>query len=112
MKPQYLAFVGATPEIVGLDVNCTSFQVLIRCDAGVTLEATIDNPDDSVSQGGLPPVNPNAPVWQALTLDAAGYINMSAGEVVAAGLAPGPWRAVRFTPTAGGAATILQQGVR
>ena len=114
MKPQYIALVGTTPEVIGLNTNCVSFEVLVRCGAGITLEGTIDDPADSVGLSDAPAINPNAPVWTAIVLDAAGYANLTAGTGVtaAAGIAPGPWRALRFTPTAGGAATILQQGIR
>lgn len=114
MKSQYLQFVGTTVEVVGLNTNSETFQVLVRCSSGVTLEASLDYPDDSTVVDGNQAVNPNAAVWTAITLDANGYANLSAGTGVTAatGIAPGPWRALRFTPTAGGNATILQNGIK
>lgn len=114
MKSQYITLVGTTPEVVGLNTNSETFQVLVRCGAGITLEGSIDYPDDSTVVDGNQAVNPAAAVWTAITLDAAGYANLSAGTGVTAatGIAPGPWRALRFTPAAGGSATILQQGIK
>lgn len=114
MKPIYVQLVGTTPKIVGLNNNDVSFEVLVRCGAGITLEGTLDDPADSVGMSDAPPINPNAPVWTAIALDTNGYANLSASTGITAGtgIAPGPWRALRFTPTAGGAATILQQGIR
>lgn len=114
MQSQYIALVGNTPKIVGLNTNSENFQVLVRCSSGVTLEGTVDNPSDSSALDGNPATNPNAAVWTAITLSASGYANLSAGAggVPGTGFAPGPWQALRFTPTAGGAATILQNGIK
>lgn len=113
MRPQYLAFVGTTPEVIGLNTDCETFQVLVRCSSGVTLEGSIDWPDDSLTIEQTPRENPVAPVWTAIVLDANGYANLTAAAgIVGTGFAPGPWRALRFTPAAGGNATVLQQGIK
>lgn len=113
MQPQYIALPDTTPKIIGLNTNSENFQVRIRVSASVTVEVSVDNPPDSSPLDGNPATNPNAVVWTAVVPDAAGYVNLDAGPLASAtGLAPGPWRAVRFTAATTGSATILQNGIK
>lgn len=102
MKPQYITLVGTTPKIVPLDTNVVSFEVSIRPPAGVTVELALEHPSDSLSDAGRVAVGP-APTWVAAPAAGANGVISLFGT---------PYAAVRLTPTTGGQATILQQGLR
>lgn len=102
MKPQYITLVGTTPKIIALDTNVVSYELSIRATAGVTIEFALENPDDSTSDTSKAAAGP-APTWVAApnAVNANGVLHITGT----------PYAAVRFTPAAGGAATVLQQGV-
>lgn len=97
MRPQYWPLVGTTPLVVRLENNATTFNVNIRISAGVTTELALEDQltDPSSSVG-----NPG-PTWVAAPAAVNGVITLV-----------NPFRLVRFTPTAGGIAVILQQGIQ
>lgn len=102
MKPQYITLVGTTPEIVALNTNTTTFDLSIRATAGVTIEFALENPNDSTADTSKAAAGP-APTWVAApnAVNANGVLHITGT----------PYAAVRFTPAAGGVATVLQQGV-
>jgi hypothetical protein len=96
MLPQYYTVVGGTPKIVLMNNNCHVFNVMIRCAAGQTVEAALEDPIDGV-------VNPKSPgpVWFAVTVSPLGA-NLYA--------LVNPVRLIRITGA--GVATVLQQGIQ
>src|SRR4249920_2739375 len=101
MQNQYLTLVGTTPKVVTLNNNCHVFNVSVFAPAGVTVEQSVISPDDSVAPNSFtPPVTTQVPVWGATPTAVAGVIQLVA-----------PVSALRFTPTAGGIVSILQQGI-
>lgn len=99
MKPQYITLPDTTPRIIGLDTYGETFNVTVRASAGVTVELTIEEPNDAVGTGGNPPTGP-APTFVASPAAASnGVIQITA-----------PCRALRLTAAASGTVTILQQG--
>jgi hypothetical protein len=94
MKPQYLTVAG-TPVAVPLDNNVVEFDVTIRCAAGQTVDATLDDPKDPIFAPGAPA----AQVWFPLTASPLGATIFTLTN---------PVRQVRITGA--GQTTILQQG--
>ena len=103
MSHNYITLVGTTPKIIALDNNCVEFQVSIRASGGITIEVALENPNDQVSNANTIQAGP-APTWVAPpnAVNANGVLHLSGT----------PYGAVRLTPTAGGTATIVQQGIR
>lgn len=95
MKPQYVTVV-ATPIVVPMDNNRGVFNVTIRCAAGQTVDATLED----VQNVDTAPNAPAAQVWFAVVVDAV------TANVYKIGY---PVRQIRITGA--GQATVLQQGV-
>lgn len=108
-SPMYVVLVGTTPKIINLDVNNVNQQVAVRAAAGVTVEVSLEDPDDFVTGNSYDPAAAAAaiaaglaaPQWSAAPAAVNGIINIVA-----------PIHAIRLTPTAGGVCTILQSGLQ
>jgi len=99
--PNYITLVGTTPKVIELNNNTTAgFQLSIRAPAGVTVEFALEDLVDPTEQ---PPSGSPGPTWVAppQAANANGVLHLSGT----------PYRLVRFTPTAGGLVTMLQQGI-
>lgn len=109
MKPRYIPTPGTALVVALIDSMIATMPCLgVRLAAGVTLEFSLENPDDWISTNGFDPspavaqgIAPTlaAPVWIAAPAAVNGVVSFTF-----------PVRALRFTPTTGGVCTILQQG--
>jgi len=101
MKPRYIVTTGTTAVVVPLDTNVDVFNVNIRLAAGQTVQGALEAPGDSVASNGFDlPVTALTPQWQTLPAAVNGVISLVT-----------PYAALLITPTTGGTATVLQQGV-
>lgn len=104
MQPRYIVTTGTTPVIEHLDTNVVVFCVAIKAAAGQTVEVAVEDPDDFVAPNSY--TDRVAPAgltvgWTAAPAAVDGVITLTS-----------PRSAVRITPTTGGTAIILQQGIR
>ena len=101
MKASYVTLVGTTQKIVTPDTNIGIFSVSIRAPAGVTVELALEDPGDLTQSNTFFPVVTAFPyVWLPSPAAVNGIININY-----------PVSAIRFTPTAGGQVTMVQQGI-
>lgn len=101
MKPIYLTLVGSTPKVVTLNNNNEHFNVSILPSVNVTVEVALEDPAPVIAPTLSENQGSPGPTWVAApTALANGIVNLTY-----------PVRLVRFTPIAGGTATVLQQGL-